>query len=267
MSPDSQRTQYGIKKDYPMATAQKCYGIIPARYESTRFPGKPLADINGRPMIWHVYQRANRCVLLDQVAVATDDQRIELAAKRMGIPVVMTRNDHISGTDRVLEAAVKLNAPEDSVIVNIQGDEPALHPDMISELIRPFSDLSTQVTTLARTIDQTLAQSPDVVKVVFDRNNKALYFSRAFIPFPRENEPSLFYVHIGLYAFRFSVLKKFVSLPPGRLESIEKLEQLRLLENQIPIQMVLTSHISFGVDRPEDIEKVKKLLEQSASGD
>jgi 3-deoxy-manno-octulosonate cytidylyltransferase (CMP-KDO synthetase) len=244
-----------------MATPQKRYGIIPARYASTRFPGKPLADISGKPMLWHVYQRACLCKDLDQVAVATDDLRIEQAASGLGIPVVMTRSDHISGTDRVLEAAIKLNAPENSVVVNIQGDEPALHPDMISELVHPFSDPAIQVTTLARMIDETLARSPDVVKVVMDGKNNALYFSRAPIPFPRENELSMFYGHIGLYAFRFSALNKFVSLPPGKLETIEKLEQLRLLENRIPIHVVITSHISFGVDRPEDIEKVKSLLE------
>jgi 3-deoxy-manno-octulosonate cytidylyltransferase (CMP-KDO synthetase) len=245
-----------------MSIPQKCYGIIPARYASTRFPGKPLADINGKPMIWHVYQRARRCIHLDEVAVATDDQRIEQTARSLNIPVVMTRNDHISGSDRVLEAAIKLNAPENSVIVNIQGDEPALHPDMLSELVRPFSDANIQATTLVRVIDAPSAQSPDVVKVTLDRNSNALYFSRAPIPYPRDNHASCFYAHIGLYAFRFKTLKNFVSLPPGRLETIEKLEQLRLLENQIPIHVITTSHISFGVDRPEDIEKVKKLIEQ-----
>lgn len=250
-----------------MSMPHKCYGIIPARYASTRFPGKPLADINGKPMIWHVFQRASQCAHLDQVTVATDDQRIELAAKNLNIPVVMTRNDHISGSDRVLEAAIKLNAPENSVIVNIQGDEPALHPDMLSELVRPFSDASIQATTLARVIDPTSAQSPDVVKVTLDRNSYALYFSRASIPYPRDKDASCFYAHIGLYAFRFKTLKNFVSLPPGRLETIEKLEQLRLLENRIPIRVMITSHISFGVDRPEDIEKVKTLLEQSAAKD
>jgi 3-deoxy-manno-octulosonate cytidylyltransferase (CMP-KDO synthetase) len=244
-----------------MKSPQKYFGIIPARYASKRFPGKPLAHINGKPMIWHVYNRACLCKDLDQVAVATDDLRIEQAAGGLGIPVVMTRSDHISGTDRVLEAAIKLNAPEDSVVVNIQGDEPALHPDMISELVRPFADPAIQVTTLARRIDETSARSSDVVKVVLDRNGNALYFSRAAIPFPRENESSLFYGHIGLYAFRFNTLEKFVSLSPGKLETIEKLEQLRLLENGIPIRVVVTSHISFGVDRPEDIEKVKSLLE------
>ena len=125
----------------------------------------------------------------------------------------------------------------------------------------PYPDI--QVTTLARPIDLSSAQSPDVVKVVLDRNNDALYFSRAPIPYPRENEKQLFYAHIGLYAFRLNALKKFVSLPPGRLETIEKLEQLRLLENKIPIHVVITSHISIGVDRPEDIEKVSRLLDQS----
>ncbi len=171
-----------------MSIPQKCYGIIPARYASTRFPGKPLADINGKPMIWHVYQRARRCIHLDEVAVATDDQRIEQTARSLNIPVVMTRNDHISGSDRVLEAAIKLNAPENSVIVNIQGDEPALHPDMLSELVRPFSDANIQATTLVRVIDAPSAQSPDVVKVTLDRNSNALYFSRAPIPYPRDKD-------------------------------------------------------------------------------
>ena len=122
-----------------MRTNFKYYGIIPARFASTRFPGKPLADINGKPMIWHVWERAARCKDLDQVTVATDDPRIESAAKKLNIPVVMTRDDHFSGTDRVLEAAIKLKIPDQSVVVNIQGDEPALHPEMISELVRPFS--------------------------------------------------------------------------------------------------------------------------------
>ena len=241
----------------------KYYGIIPARFASTRFPGKPLAEIHGKPMIWHVWQRACRCKDLDMVAVATDDARIESAAKKLNIPVVMTRDDHISGTDRVLEAAIKLNIAEQSVVVNIQGDEPALHPEMISELVRPFADPAIQVNTLARPIDLPSAQSPDVVKVVLDQNNDALYFSRAPIPYPRDNENQLFYAHIGLYAFRLDALKQFVALPPGRLETIEKLEQLRLLENHIPIHVGITSHVSIGVDRPEDIEKVSRLLDQS----
>jgi 3-deoxy-manno-octulosonate cytidylyltransferase (CMP-KDO synthetase) len=199
------------------------------------------------------------------VVVATDDQRIELAAKGLGIPVVMTRGDHISGTDRVLEAAMKLDAPADAIIVNIQGDEPALHPDMISELVMPFSDPGIEATTLARIIDASTAASPDVVKVALDRNNNALYFSRSLIPFPRENDIADFRGHIGLYAFRYRTLQKFVSLPPGRLETIEKLEQLRLLENRIPIRVVMTSHKSFGVDRPEDIAKVILLIERSES--
>ena len=246
-----------------MRTKPLCYGIIPARFASTRFPGKPLADINGKPMIWHVWERASRCKDLDQVTVATDDRRIETAAKNLNIPVVMTRNNHLSGSDRVLEAAIKLKIPDQSVVVNIQGDEPALHPDMISELVRPFSVSDIQVTTLAHPIDLSSAQSPDIVKVVMDRNNDALYFSRAPIPYHRENEKILFYAHIGLYAFRLNALKRFVSLPPAQLERIEKLEQLRLLENKIPIHVVITSHISYGVDRPEDIEKVIRLLEQS----
>jgi 3-deoxy-manno-octulosonate cytidylyltransferase (CMP-KDO synthetase) len=250
-----------------MKNTPRCYGIIPARYASTRFPGKPLADINGRPMIWHVYQRARQCKDLDEIAVATDDIRIERAAEDLDIPVIMTRNDHFSGTDRVLEAVIKLQAPEESVVVNIQGDEPALHPDMISELIQPFSVPDVQVSTLARTIDRQSAQSPDVVKVVLTCNHDALYFSRALIPYPRDNDTNSFYAHIGIYAFRLNALKKFVSLTPGKLETIEKLEQLRFLENSIPIRVVVTSHNSIGVDRPEDIEKVRHLLTEAASSD
>jgi 3-deoxy-manno-octulosonate cytidylyltransferase (CMP-KDO synthetase) len=246
-----------------MRSNLKYYGIIPARFSSTRFPGKPLVEINGKPMIWHVFTRACRCTDLDLVVVATDDPRIESVAKKLNIQVVMTRNDHISGTDRVLEAAIKLNIPEQSVVVNIQGDEPALHPDMISDLVRPFSDSDIQVTTLARAIDLPSAQSPDTVKVVLDRNNDALYFSRVPIPYSRDSEKKLFYAHIGLYAFRLDALKTFVALPPGRLETIEKLEQLRLLENHIPIRVKITSRVSYGVNRPEDIEKVSRLLEQS----
>ncbi len=250
-----------MNKDLPMPLRPKCYGIIPARYASTRFPGKPLADIYGKPMIWHVFMRARQCKELDHVAVATDDPRIESTAKALNIPVVMTRTDHVSGTDRVCEAALKLQVPEDAVIVNIQGDEPALHPDMLSELIQPFSDPNISAVTLARAIDAAAAQSPDTVKVVMDACNNALYFSRAAIPYPRDQEQVVYFGHIGLYAFRWRILEKFVTLPPGYLETIEKLEQLRLIENGIPIYVVRTSHVSCGVDRPEDIEKVKKLLE------
>lgn len=244
-----------------MTPMPPCYGIIPARYASSRFPGKPLAKIHGMPMFWHVYQRAGRCPAMKTVAVATDDGRIEAAAKSLGVPVIMTRDDHPSGTDRVLEAALHLKVPDDAVVVNIQGDEPALQPEMIGELIAPFANSETAVSTLARLIDRESANSPDQVKVVTDTWGRAVYFSRSLIPYPRDAALDAFLGHIGLYAFRMAALKRFVALPPGRLEVIEKLEQLRLLENGIAIQVVVTERQSFGVDRPEDIERVSRLID------
>jgi len=239
-----------------------CYGIIPARYQSTRFPGKPLADILGKPMFWHVFKQASLCPELTRVVLATDDERIFSVAKKLDVPVVITKDNHNSGTDRVLEAAESIKVPRDAVVVNIQGDEPALNPSVISELIVPFKNPEVHVTTPARKITMEEAQSPDMVKVVFTLNQKALYFSRSSIPYPRENQQSQFYGHIGLYAFRMSVLKRFVALSPGRLERAEKLEQLRFLENEIPVYVQITTHRSIGVDRPDDIEKVSKIIKK-----
>jgi 3-deoxy-manno-octulosonate cytidylyltransferase (CMP-KDO synthetase) len=239
-----------------------CYGIIPARYASTRFPGKPLAPILGKPMFWHVYERAAQCPELFRVVVATDDDRILSAAEKWRVPAVMTRPDHPSGTDRVLEAAGLLKVPDTAVVVNIQGDEPALAPAMLSRLLAPFSAPDVQVTTLAHEIDAPEAENPDRVKVVFSHDHQALYFSRAPIPYPRDNPAPVYFGHIGLYAFRMDALKKYARLPPSRLETIEKLEQLRLLENGIPIHVVTTRHRSIGVDRPQDIEIIEKILQE-----
>ncbi len=248
-----------------MTDHPKCYGIIPARYASSRFPGKPLAEIHGMPMFWHVYQRASQCTELEAVALATDDQRIENAAKKLNVPVIMTRTNHPSGTDRVLEAAVKMGIPDDSVVVNIQGDEPAMQPKMISQLIAPFANSATCVSTLARRIDYRVAENPDQVKVVIDRNKNAIYFSRSVVPYPREGATDEFLGHIGIYAFRLNILKQFVSLPVGAVEAVEKLEQLRLLENRILIHVVETELKSFGVDRPEDIAKVSSMIDMKPS--
>ncbi len=249
-----------------MPSLPDCYGIIPARFESTRFPGKPLAKILGKPMFWHVFTRASRCPLLKRVVLATDDLRIAAAAKELDVPAVMTRGDHASGTDRVLEAAGQLDITGDAVVVNIQGDEPALNPEMITQLIAPFTDSRIRVTTLARPIDRSAAGNPDQVKVVAAENGDALYFSRAPIPFAREGAAGPFLGHIGLYAFRLDALRQFVGFAPSRLESIEKLEQLRLLENGIPIRVVVTDYVSIGVDRPEDVEKVERALNAGLSG-
>jgi len=243
----------------------KCYGIIPARYHSVRFPGKPLADILGKPMFWHVYERARRCPELARVVLATDDTRIFDAAESLQVPVVMTRPDHRSGTDRVLEAAKSINADADAVIANIQGDEPALEPAMLTELLMPLQNPEVQVSTLVREMNAAEARNPDRVKVAVARDGRALYFSRASIPHRREGRGTTVYVHIGIYAFRISILEKFVALDQSPLETAEKLEQLRLLENNIPIHIVATEHQSIGVDRPEDIPVVTQIMSDGES--
>ncbi|MBW1728555.1 MAG: 3-deoxy-manno-octulosonate cytidylyltransferase [Deltaproteobacteria bacterium] len=243
-----------------MTHLPKCYGIIPARYGSKRFPGKPLAEILGKPMFWHVFKRASRCPQLSKTILATDDHRIISAAKNLNVPVIKTRDDHLSGTDRVLEAAERLNVPENAVVVNIQGDEPTLEPDMLTELIRPFKSSNVRVTTLARKINIKEAKNPDRVKLVFSKSGRALYFSRSLIPYHHSEQKNEFYGHIGLYAFRMNSLRQFVELGPSGLEITEKLEQLRLLENEIPVHVVITQHQSIGVDRPEDLEIVTGIL-------
>lgn len=248
-----------------MHTLPPCFGIIPARYDSSRFPGKPLVDILGKPMFVRVYERARACPLFKQVVLATDDERILDAAKAWQVPALLTAREHASGTDRVLEAARLIGAGPDAVVVNIQGDEPLLEPDMLGELLAPFAGpdgAQVQATTLASPLGRAEAASPDRVKVVLDSAGRALYFSRALIPFDRDGDgkgvgPLL---HIGLYALRMATLERFAALPPGRLELTEKLEQLRLLENAIPLHVALTGHRCHGVDRPEDVEHIVKIL-------
>ena len=239
-----------------------CHAIIPCRYASTRFPGKPLVPILGQPMFYHVYQRVLESGCFASVTVATDDARIFDAATKLNVPVVMTKVDHPSGTDRVLETARILGIAEDAVVVNVQGDEPALNPLILAELIAPFDDPAVQVTTPAVAITAEEALSPDLVKVVFAEDRTALYFSRSRIPYDRDSSGVEYFGHIGLYAFRMSTLETFVRLGKSRLEDIEKLEQLRLLENRIPIRVVITTHRTVGVDRPEDVGRVESLLER-----
>jgi len=241
-----------------MSTLPPCYAIIPARYQSHRFPGKPLADILGKPMFYWVYERAASCPLLKKVCLATDDQRIYDAAKKLDVPVVMTDPNHPSGSDRIMEAADIMGLEDEAVVVNIQGDEPALDPDMPRKLVEPFTNQDIQVTTLARIIDADQADNPDRVKVVRSQKGFALYFSRSKIPHIRDTERSKtdYLLHIGLYAYRLSALKTFTSMPPSPLEQIEKLEQLRLLDAGISIYVVMTDYLGFGVDRPEDLELI-----------
>jgi 3-deoxy-manno-octulosonate cytidylyltransferase (CMP-KDO synthetase) len=246
-----------------MNTFPECHGIIPARYESSRFPGKPLIEIKGKPMFWHVFERARQCPQMTSVTLATDDKRIFDAAKSLDVPVIMTRSDHQSGTDRVLEAAHILGIENDSVVVNIQGDEPCLEPGMLTELLLPFEMNKVRVTTLATSISLAEAKSPDRVKVIRAKNGRALYFSRSIIPFDRDEKVHGFLLHIGLYAFRMEALERFGQLAPSPLELREKLEQLRLLEDGIDIYVTETKHICHGVDRPGDLEKVKNILENT----
>lgn len=236
------------------------FAIIPARYQSTRFPGKPLALIHGKPMFWHVMRRAARCPLVTAVILATDDDRIFRAAADLGLKAVMTSPDHPSGTDRVLEAARILGAGEQAIIVNVQGDEPALAPEMLTELIQPFADPAVQVTTLGHVISREEAQSPDRVKIVRAADGRALYFSRLPVPYGRDCVAD-YLGHIGLYGLRMPVLEKFSTLGESPLERVEKLEQLRLLEAAIPIHVALTRHQSHGVDRPEDLQIVSQLMQ------
>lgn len=235
-------------------------GIIPARYDSSRFPGKPLAMILGKPMFARVYEQASKCSGLSKVVLATDDQRIFDAAKERGMDVVMTAKDHKSGTDRVLEAAKIISVSPESIVVNIQGDEPALDPAMLDELLAPFSTSDVQVATLAREITSKEAENPSLVKVVLDNRSRALYFSRSPIPFPRDKAKARYLGHVGLYAFKFKALEIFSRLMPGELEQAEKLEQLRLLENGINIHVSMTTRKSIGVDTPEDVPLAEKII-------
>lgn len=244
-----------------MSKFPECHGIIPARYESSRFPGKPLVEIDGKPMFWHVHNRANQCPQMSSVTLATDDQRIFDAATALDVPVVMTGSHHQSGTDRVLEAARALDIAPEAVVVNIQGDEPCLEPGMLTDLLIPFESCNVRVTTLATSIGTNEAESPDRVKVARAKNGRALYFSRAKIPFDRDEKMHGFLLHIGLYAFRMEALERFGELEPSPLEQREKLEQLRLLEDGIDIYVTETGHTCHGVDRPEDLETVKSILE------
>ncbi|MEW5767696.1 MAG: 3-deoxy-manno-octulosonate cytidylyltransferase [bacterium] len=234
-------------------------GIIPARFGSTRFPGKALADIHGKPMIQHVYKRARQAKEMERVIIATDDERIYRAVASFGGEVVMTSPYHASGTDRVAEVAESLPA---DMVVNIQGDEPLIKPEMIDEAVRPMKDNPRlEITTLKKEITwESEGHNPNVVKVVTNEAGFALYFSRSLIPYPRKREGVRFYKHIGLYVYRRDILLGLSRLSPSPLEEAEGLEQLRALENGIPIKVVRTEHDSWGVDTKEDLERVKNLF-------
>ena len=235
------------------------FGIIPARYASSRFPGKPLAEINGKPMIQWVYERVQSSEVHD-LAVATDDERIANCVCGFGGKVVMTSPDHASGTDRCGEAAKSMCPTDNDVVINIQGDEPLISPKEIHLLASAFEDRNVQIATLVNPFqDRKILANPNVVKVVKAKNGNVLYFSRLPIPYLRENAtlPKNYYRHIGIYAYRYGVLKKIVQLPTSELENSEKLEQLRWLENGYTIRALECDYQGIGVDTPEDLKNVE----------
>lgn len=236
-------------------------GIIPARYASTRFPGKPLADLRGKPMIQVVYEHVQEADLQD-MAVATDHERIAQCVQNFGGKVVMTSPLHPSGTDRCGEAADKMHLSEDDVVINIQGDEPFISKNELFLLKQLFDNPSVHIATLVKPFHSTQeALNPNKVKVVLSKNHKALYFSRFAIPFVRDNnqpEPT-YYQHLGIYAYRYSTLKELVKLKPSNLEESEKLEQLRWLENDFTIYATPCNYQGIGIDTPEDLVNLLKI--------
>lgn len=247
----------------------ECIGIIPARYSSTRFPGKPLAMIGGKSMIRRVYEQASLSSSLSQVVVATDDHRIFDHVADFG-HVVMTGMHHQSGTDRCHEALVKLNQdgkykPTDCVI-NIQGDEPFINPLQIDNIASILTNHDHQIASLYKRLEnQVDLDNPNVVKVVFDNTGRALYFSRSPIPFCRGKQPEetptqwLHFKHLGLYGYRINILEELVSLPLGRLERAESLEQLRWLEHGFQIHLNETQHEGIAIDTPDDLKKIPPM--------
>jgi len=237
--------------------------IIPSRYESTRFPGKPLADLCGKPMIRHVYERVLKAKSVSFAAVATDDERIFAAVKAFGGRAVMTSPRHRSGTDRIAEAVESLNLRDEDIIVNIQGDQPLFEPNQVDQVVGPLlQDASVPMSTLIyRIVRAEEIAHPNAVKVVFDRDHFALYFSRATIPFMRDaGRKAEYFKHHGIYAYRRDFLRAFAALPEGILERVEALEQLRALEQGYRIKVVVTPHDSVEVDTPAELERVRRLI-------
>jgi len=241
-------------------------GVIPARFHSTRFPGKPLAIISGKPMIQHVYERALKASAINKLIVATDNERIKDVVEGFGGNVVMTDSTLPSGTDRVAEVARGIDA---DIILNIQGDEPLVHPDMLNALSKPFfKDSKIVMTTLVSSIkSQDELDDPNVVKVVVNNKEEAIYFSRFPIPYPgkmgHDKKITGYLKHIGLYGYRKDFLMLLTSLPPSSLEISERLEQLRVIENGFKIKTVKVEANTIGVDKPEDIKKVETFLKKN----
>ena len=237
--------------------------VIPARYASTRFPGKMIAPIAGKPLVVHTYERARRAALASEVLVAIDDARIGEAIRPHGVPFVMTRPDHPSGTDRIAEVAAGSDA---DLIVNVQGDEPLIDSSIIDATIRPLLDYPDVPMATARALitDPEVINNPNAVKVVCDSRGRALYFSRSPIPYIREKRDQnarCYWLHIGIYVYRREFLLQYAAWPVTPLERLEKLEQLRALEHGYPIAVVETHYEGVGVDSPEDLEQVRARIE------
>ena len=240
--------------------------IIPARYASTRFPGKPLAEIKGKPMVQHVYEKCSE--VFEHVVVATDDERIADAVKAFNGKVIMTSPDHPSGTDRIAEAAQTLSSEFNfDIVVNVQGDEPFIDPTQLKQIQTCFDNPQTDIATLITPIKEAeILFDINKVKAVVDTSGFALYFSRQPIPFQRDIPQSEwvlhhdYFLHLGLYAYRAIILQKITQIEQTPLEKAEKLEQLRWLENGLKIRTAITSHSNFGIDTPNDLEKAKSLL-------
>lgn len=244
----------------------KVLGVVPARYASTRLEGKVVADIGGKPMIQHVWERACRARLVDEVVIAVDDQRVKEAAEGFGARAVMTSTTHTCGTERVEEASRDSNA---DIVVNIQGDEPFVWPGTIDEAIEPLLEDGDipMATVMRRIVLKEELGDPSVVKVVTDRNGFALYFSRSLIPYPRKDDVFQAYEHLGIYSFRRDFLAKFVKMEATPLERTEVLEQLRALENGFRIKVVPTSYEgeTLSVDTQEDLERARKVYARMMS--
>lgn len=240
----------------------KLIAMIPARYGATRFPAKLMQDLCGKPVIVHTYQRVADTNLFDQVYVVTDDDRIENAIHEVGGKVIRSQKEHNSGSDRLAEASKNL---EVDIIVNVQGDEPFTDVENLQKIIDIFANDSQQNIAVASLMERITnpedIANPNNVKVVVNKFNEALYFSRSVVPFPRDPNTAVpYYKHIGIYAYRKDALQQFTQLPPSLLEETEKLEQLRYLENGFKIRLALTNIPTIGIDTPEDLEKARKRL-------
>jgi 3-deoxy-manno-octulosonate cytidylyltransferase (CMP-KDO synthetase) len=235
-------------------------GIIPSRYASTRFPGKPLVLINGKTMIQRVYEQASKAKMLNAVYVATDDKRIANHVQSFGGKVILTSAKHQTGTDRCAETAKKLNLKPTDVAINIQGDEPYIKPEQINAVAKLFAYKNINIATLAKKLgtDADVA-NPNLVKVIFDKNKKAIYFSRYAIPFSRNGSTVNCHKHIGIYAYRVHTLLAITKLKMSALEKAESLEQLRWIENGYAIHVGITKHETISVDAPDDLKKIQQF--------